>query len=103
MHAHPLLDRCPLYEGLSPQDKAYALAFFDAKTKSYEKGEFLHSVSFPLQRFGLVLSGIVQVYMDDIDGHHIIMNHVEPGDLSESPMHFWASTPPSTSVPSPKQ
>lgn len=81
MHAHPLLDRCPLYEGLSPQDKAYALAFFDAKTKSYEKGEFLHSVSFPLQRFGLVLSGTVQVYMDDIDGHHIIMNHVEPGDL----------------------
>lgn len=81
MHAHPLLDRCPLYEGLSPQDKAYALAFFDAKTKAYEKGEFLHSVSFPLQRFGLVLSGTVQVYMDDIDGHHIIMNHVEPGDL----------------------
>lgn len=81
MTTHPLLDSCPLYQGLSPQDKAYALTYFDAKTRTYEKGEFLHQVSFPLQRFGLVLSGTVQVYMDDIDGHHIIMNHVEPGDL----------------------
>ena len=81
MTNHALLDSCPLYQGLSPQDKAYALSYFDAKAKQYEKGEFLHQVSFPLQRFGLVLSGTVQVYMDDIDGHHIIMNHVEPGDL----------------------
>ena len=81
MHYHPLLDQCPLFQGLSSQDKAYALTYFDARTKAYEKGEFLHQVSFPLPRFGLVLSGTVQVYMDDIDGHHIIMNHVEPGDL----------------------
>jgi len=81
MTNHALLDSCPLYQGLSPQDKAYALSYFDAKAKQYEKGEFLHQVSFPLQRFGLVMSGTVQVYMDDIDGHHIIMNHVEPGDL----------------------
>ena len=81
MHIHPLLETCPLFQGLTPQDKAYALTYFDAKPKRYEKGEFLHQVSFPLLRFGLVLSGTVQVYMDDIDGHHIIMNHVEAGDL----------------------
>ena len=81
MQSHPLLDNCPLFQGLSTQEKAYALTYFDGKTRTYQKGEFLHQVSFPLQRFGLVLSGTVQVYMDDIDGHHIIMNHVEPGDL----------------------
>ncbi len=81
MNTHPLLDSCPLFQGLSNQEKAYALTYFDAKAKPYEKGEFLHQVSFPLLRFGLVLSGTVQVYMDDIDGHHIIMNHVEAGDL----------------------
>ena len=81
MHDHPLLDSCPLFQGLSPQDKTYALTYFDARAKTYQKGEFLHQVSFPLPRFGLVLSGTVQVYMDDIDGHHIIMNHVEAGDL----------------------
>jgi CRP-like cAMP-binding protein len=81
MTTHPLLDNCPLFQGLSSQDKSYALTYFDARVKTYEKGAFLHQVSFPLPRFGLVLSGTVQVYMDDIDGHHIIMNHVEPGDL----------------------
>jgi CRP-like cAMP-binding protein len=81
MHTHSLLDSCPLFQGLSHQDKTYAMAYFDARAKSYQKEEFLHQVSFPLPRFGLVLSGTVQVYMDDIDGHHIIMNHVEEGDL----------------------
>ena len=78
---HPSLDRCTLFQGLSPEEKAYALTYFDAKPKSYEKGDSLHRVSFPLSRFGLVLSGTVQVYMDDMDGHHIIMNHVAPGEL----------------------
>lgn len=81
MFSHPSLHQCPLFQGLTPEEQAYALTYFDAKPKTYQKGEFLHRVSFPLQRFGLVLSGTVQVYMDDMDGHHIIMNNVEPGDL----------------------
>ena len=80
MH-HPQLEQCPLFQGLTPEEQAYALSYFDAKTKTYEKGEFLHHVSFPLERFGLVLSGTVQVYMDDMDGHHIIMNSVGAGGL----------------------
>ena len=59
MH-HPQLEQCPLFQGLTPEEQAYALSYFDAKTKTYEKGEFLHHVSFPLERFGLVLSGTVQ-------------------------------------------
>lgn len=81
MLTHPRIDNCPLFRGLSDKDKLYALTYFDAKVKAYEKGAFLHQVSFPLQRFGLVLSGSVQVFMDDIDGHHIMMNHVEAGEL----------------------
>ncbi|MBR5534028.1 MAG: Crp/Fnr family transcriptional regulator [Ruminiclostridium sp.] len=81
MLTHPQIEHCPLFRDLSTEDRAYALTYFDSKTRTYEKGDFLHQVSFPLQRFGLVLSGSVQVYMDDIDGHHIIMAHVEPGGL----------------------
>lgn len=80
MLQHPHIDQCPLFQGLSPEKKDYALSYFDAKVKRYEKGQFLHRVSFPLQRFGLVLAGTVQVYMDDMDGHHIIMNNVGPGE-----------------------
>lgn len=78
---HPRLEDCPLFQGLSPQDKTYALAFFEGKAVRHEKGDFLHQVSFPLPRFGLVLSGTVQVYMDDMDGQHMIMNHVGPGEV----------------------
>ncbi len=78
---HPMIPRCPLFQGLSPEALDYALDYFDAHVKRYEKGAFLHRVSFPLERFGLVLAGTIQVYMDDMDGHHIIMNSVGPGGL----------------------
>ena len=78
-HVH--VKHCPLFQNLSLPDRTYALDYFQATMRHYEKGDFLHRVSFPLQRFGLVLHGTVQVYMDDMDGHHNIMNHVSPGEL----------------------
>ena len=73
--------QCPLFQGLPPDALDYALSYFEAHVKAYEKGDFLHQVSFPLERFGLVLSGTIQVSMDDMDGHHIIMNNVSAGGL----------------------
>ena len=75
------LDQCPLFQGLEPEARDYALAYFDAMEKSYAKGAFLHQVATSLPRFGLVLAGTVEVCMDDIDGHHHIMNNVGPGCL----------------------
>ena len=73
---HPMILQCPLFQGVPPDALDYALSYFEAHVKAYEKGDFLHQVSFPLERFGLVLSGTIQVSMDDMDGHHIIMNNV---------------------------
>lgn len=78
---HPMILQCPLFQGLPPDALDYALSYFEAHVKAYEKGDFLHQVSFPLERFGLVLSGTIQVSMDDMDGHHIIMNNVSAGGL----------------------
>ena len=75
------LDQCPLFHGLDPEARDYALSYFDAMEKPYAKGAFLHQVAMPLPRFGLVLAGTVEVCMDDIDGHHHIMNNVGPGSL----------------------
>ena len=91
---HPYLDLCSLFQGLSPEEKSYALTYFDANSKRYEKGQFLHQVSFPLQRFGLVLAGTVQVYMDDMDGHHIIMSSAGPGELFGEAECFLSSDAP---------
>ena len=75
-----VLHRCPLFQGLEGDALQYALAFFEAKEKSYRKGELLNRIGAPLSSFALVLDGIVQVYMDDIEGNHMIMANVGPGE-----------------------
>lgn len=80
MH-HPQLEQCPLFQGLTPESRHTHSPTLMQRQRPMKKGNLLHHVSFPLERFGLVLSGTVQVYMDDMDGHHIIMNSVGAGGL----------------------
>jgi len=57
------IKRCRLFSGMTADELERALEFFEAAPQSYRKGEFLHTIGEPLRRFGLVLSGLVQVYM----------------------------------------
>lgn len=68
-----------LFKGFSDAELEQALDFFSASERSYKKGEFLHQVGEPLRCFGLVLSGTVQVYMDEFDGQSMIMATVSEG------------------------
>ena len=77
---HDIIKKCMLFSELSKEDFTYALQFFSATEKIHEKGDFLNRVTAPLESFGLVLSGTIQVYMDDIDGNHMIMANVSEGD-----------------------
>jgi len=70
----------PLFQGLSEEELTRAMAFFSAVYKSYRRGDSLNRYLSPLPAFGLVLEGTVQVYMDDIDGHPLILANVSPGD-----------------------
>ena len=70
---------CPLFTGLSDEDYAYARSFFSAEEKKYPKGEVLKQTGSNLKYFGYVISGTVQVYMDDLNGDRMIMNNVGPG------------------------
>ena len=74
------MKECLLFRGLSAAQLERALAFFSGTRKAYEKGDFLNRIGVPLESFGLVLSGSVHVYMDDIDGHHMIMANVTAGE-----------------------
>lgn len=75
-----MLQNCMLFSGLSEEELDYALEFFSGAEKSYRKGEFLNRVSAPLEHFGLVLAGTIQVYMHDLEGNHMILANVESGD-----------------------
>ena len=69
-----------LFEGLDDAELSRALEMFSGVRTAYPKGEYLLRASEPFLRFGLVLSGAVSVYMDDIDGERMIMASVSAGD-----------------------
>ena len=75
------LRSCPLLKGLSDEELPAALSFFHAAVKSFRKGEYLKTPGSggALSFFGLVLSGTVLVYMDDLDGNRMVMASVGEG------------------------
>lgn len=96
-----IVKSCALFEGLTDTETERSLEFFDASVKEYDKGEFIQTILSPFERFGLVLSGNVRVYMDDIDGDNMIMANVSVGDTfgeslcllkAESPVYIQAVT-----------
>ena len=74
-----LLQRCVLYKGLSDDEMQYAFEFFHAQERTFKRNEYLHQAGTVLSQFGLLLSGHIQVFMDDFDGNHMIMANVVPG------------------------
>ena len=88
------LSACPLFAGMAEEELACALRFFEAKMAEYRRGEFLNRIGDPLPWFGLVVTGSIQVYMDDYDGHHMIMANVGPGEtFAESLCYLGRSAP----------
>lgn len=69
-----------LFRGLSEEDFAFSLAFLHARPALYRKGDFLHRMGEQLHAFGLLLSGNVGVYTDDMDGKCMMMANVCPGE-----------------------
>ncbi len=68
-----------LFRDMSDENFIRALFLFDAEAASCGKGEYLHTPFGKYEKFGLVLSGTVQVCSDDIDGNRMIMAEVVPG------------------------
>lgn len=85
----------PLFRSLSEKEFAFALSFFHARLTDYRKGDFLHRMGEPLYAFGLVLSGGAEVYTDDMQGRHMMMAQVSPGEtFGESLCYLHIEQPP---------
>ncbi len=97
-----ILQQSRLFRGMDKSDMEYALRFFHAAEREYGKGESMHQGGKRLSHFGLVLSGVVQIYMEDINGDRIIMANVTAGEtfgeslcflsLEDTPISIWAAT-----------
>ncbi len=84
-----LLKKHPLFASLEEESFAYACALLEATHRRFHRGEYLVRAGEPFLRFGVVLAGTVQVYMDDIDGERMMMASVGEGDsFGESLAYF---------------
>lgn len=97
----PAQPQNPLLKDLSQEELALALRFFDAREIAYPRGAVIKSALDPITRFGLVLSGSVQVSMDDANGRQMVLNCVREGQTfgealcylkKEAPLTFLALT-----------
>ena len=70
----------PLFRDLEPDRFERQLQVMKAEKAHSEKGEMIQSIGEPIRRFGIVLSGAVQVCVDDIEGNRMIMAEVAPGN-----------------------
>ena len=91
----------PLFAGLEADGIRRQLALLRAEKAVCLRGETLQTAGAPIRRFGIVLSGAVQVCVDDIEGNRMIMAEVAPGrcfgeslcylQTQESPVYIFAS------------
>lgn len=75
-----ILQKNPLFCGMTEADIDSALALLLAKKNEYTKNSIVVSAGETLERFGLVLSGTIQVSFSDIDGNAVIMANVTSGE-----------------------
>ena len=91
----------PLFRELDRDRLDRQLQVMKAEKTHSARGEMLQRLGEPIRRFGIVLSGSVQVCVDDIEGSRMIMAEVAPGisfgeslcflRTKESPVYIFAS------------
>lgn len=74
------LQKNPLFCGMNDRDINMALSLLAAKNTEYTKNTIIVHAGEQLERFGLVISGTIQVSFSDIDGNAVIMANVTVGE-----------------------
>lgn len=76
-----ILQNCPLFCGIKPEDLEVLLSCLGAKHKSYCKKETIFAEGDKAQYIGIVLCGSVQIERTDYDGNRSIVANVGPSQL----------------------
>ena len=76
-----LLQKSPLFAGITPEEIERLLHCLGGRVKSYGKGDFIFHAGAVLHQIGLVISGKVQVVKEDYWGNRLIFSSMEQGQL----------------------
>ena len=70
----------PLFASLEEEALSEALSLLRGVEQGYRKGEWIRVAGDAFYSFGVVLSGRVEVYMEELDGRAVLMSAVGEGD-----------------------
>ena len=76
-----ILQKCPLFDGISSQDLPKMLTCFDARVESFDKKYTVMAEGSNKNYIGVVLSGSVQISRSDFYGNRSIISSSEEGEL----------------------
>ncbi|NCB51277.1 MAG: Crp/Fnr family transcriptional regulator [Clostridia bacterium] len=76
-----VLKTVDLFKGIDESDLQTLLSCLAAKTVHYEKGRTVFFSGESIDRFGIVLSGQVQIVQDDYYGNRSILAKIDTGNL----------------------
>lgn len=76
-----ILKKCPLFLGIDEENLISVLDCLDVKIYSYGKNQVILAEGSPAKRFGIVLSGAVEIIKLDYFGNKSIISTVEPPQL----------------------
>ena len=78
---HPILKRCPLFDGIEMEDLGAMLGCIGGRTVTARKGQPIFREGDPATQVGMVLSGAVQMIREDYYGNRSIVAHIGPAEL----------------------
>lgn len=78
---HPVMARCPLFEGIRSEDLIAMLGCIEGRRLSVPKGQPVFREGDPATHVGMVLSGAVRMEREDYYGNRSILAHIKPSEL----------------------
>ena len=77
----PVLRQCQLFSGIAENDLLAMLRCLNVTVQQYRKGQTLIAEGEKPEKFGIVLSGAVQLWRIDYSGNRSIMASVAPSQI----------------------
>ena len=77
----PILEKCPLFDGVDSNDLSAMLACLNARVSSYQKNRVIFQEGDPAKCVGIILTGAAQIVREDYYGKRSIVARIEPAEL----------------------
>lgn len=77
----PILQACPLFDGIRPEDIEGMLGCLGARPAQAEKGQVIFREGDTAHYLGILLTGAVQLIREDYYGNRSLVAHIGPKEL----------------------